>query len=70
MIYIKVRVIKVSGLLHSCSLAHASSACACSAIGSLDQSCDRVSGQCNCKTKVTGRNCTLCEVTIFLRIFC
>lgn len=43
---------------------HTSTACACSKIGSLGQSCDRVTGQCNCKTSVTGRNCTLCEVII------
>ncbi|KAL9987042.1 hypothetical protein ACROYT_G001277 [Oculina patagonica] len=40
-------------------------ACACSEIGSLDQECDRLTGQCNCKTKVTGRNCTLCQANTF-----
>lgn len=61
-------VIKLNYPLHSVIIV--SPACGCSEIGSLDQTCDRVSGQCNCKTKVTGRNCTLCEVIIISSASC
>lgn len=39
------------------------SACACNEVGSLDQQCHRVSGQCNCNNKVTGRDCSQCQVS-------
>ena len=45
---------------------HASPACSCNEDGSVDQECNRVTGQCNCKTNVTGRNCSMCKVRSFL----
>ena len=37
-------------------------ACACNKVGSVDQQCNRETGQCNCRTRITGRNCSVCQV--------
>ena len=36
------------------------STCDCNLAGSLDQECDLVTGDCNCKTFVTGAKCSQC----------
>ncbi|XP_029199679.2 laminin subunit alpha-like [Acropora millepora] len=41
------------------------SACACNEVGSVDQQCNRETGQCNCRTKITGRNCSVCQTNTF-----
>ncbi|XP_068741417.1 laminin subunit alpha-like isoform X2 [Montipora capricornis] len=40
-------------------------ACSCNEDGSVDQECNRVTGQCNCKKNVTGRNCSMCKRNTF-----
>lgn len=37
-------------------------ACSCNEVGSVDQQCNQETGQCNCRTKITGRNCSVCQV--------
>lgn len=36
-------------------------ACECDPLGSLSELCDQVSGQCTCRSKVTGRQCSCCQ---------
>lgn len=37
--------------------------CQCNLIGATSSECDKVSGQCPCKSRVTGRQCERCEST-------
>ena len=35
--------------------------CMCDPVGSLNSTCDLVTGQCQCKPGITGRNCDQCQ---------
>jgi hypothetical protein len=39
--------------------------CQCHAVGSMDEFCDGVTGQCTCKTNVMGRDCSQCHVNTY-----
>ena len=39
--------------------------CSCSAIGSFDNNCQNITGQCNCKPNVIGRMCKTCAENTF-----
>ena len=38
-----------------------SAACDCNAVGSLDNFCDRATGQCKCRPNTYGRSCDECQ---------
>ena len=42
------------------AVAGACQPCQCDADGSISDECDEVTGQCNCKPGITGRDCTYC----------
>ena len=39
--------------------------CYCGEEGSLDQNCNKIGGQCNCKENIMGRQCTRCKPDFF-----
>lgn len=39
--------------------------CQCDSIGSLDDLCDKIGGQCSCKDNIIGRQCTRCKPGFF-----
>ena len=40
---------------------HNPTACGCQVVGSMDSICDRRTGQCKCKSHVTGLKCSRCS---------
>ena len=46
-----------------------SSACNCNRHGSVGNSCDARTGQCQCKAKYVGRTCSQCEVKMAVSLF-
>ncbi len=36
--------------------------CNCHAVGSMDNVCDSITGQCSCKTNVVARDCSQCHI--------
>lgn len=46
-------------LLYNCK------SCECDSLGSISTQCDNTTGQCECKSKFTGRTCDRCKVSFF-----
>ena len=40
-------------------------ACDCHTVGSTDELCDSVTGQCSCEANVVGRDCSRCQVNTY-----